>query len=89
MFNKKWYDSLPADLKKIVEDASRDAAKYQAELRDKLDKEKLQAMINEGVTVNEVDNMKNFRKVQEGYKQKLLEKGPEWVDFYNKLSAVK
>lgn len=89
MFNKKWYDSLPTDLKKIVEDASRDAARYQAELRDKLDKEKLQAMINEGVTVNEVDNLENFRKVQEGYKKKLLEKGPEWVDFYTKLSSVK
>ena len=88
MFNKKWYDSLPNDLKKIVEDAARDAAKYQAELRDKLDKERLQTMIEEGVIVNEVDNMETFRKVQEGYKEGLLKKGPEWVDMYNKMKAI-
>ena len=88
MFNKKWYESLPDDLRKIVEDSAREAAKYQAEQRDTLDKEKLQAMIAEGVIVNEVADMAEFRKVQEGYKQKLLQKGPEWVDFYNKLKAI-
>lgn len=88
MFNKKWYDGLPEDLRKIVEEAAREGARYQAELRERLDKEKMQAMIDEGVIVNEVDDMGSFREVQEGYKQKLLQKGPEWQDFYDKLKAI-
>jgi len=88
MFNKEWFENLPKDLQEIVEKSAREAAAYQKELTKKLDVEKMQAMIDEGVIVNEVKDLDEFRKVQEGYKKKLLEKGPEWVDFYTKLRAI-
>jgi len=88
MFNKEWFENLPKDLQKIVEESAREAAAYQRELTKTLDVEKMQAMIDEGVIVNEVKDLDEFRKVQEGYKKKLLEKGPEWEDFYTKLRAI-
>lgn len=70
--------------------SARDAAAF----RNKLDVEAqdvaLKKMISEGVMVNEVKDLNEFKATLEAFKAKYVkEKGPAWVDLFVKITNVK
>ncbi len=88
-FNKKWYESLPADIQKIVMDSARKAAAYQNKIDLEAEKASLQKMIDQGVIVNEVKDVNEFVKLTQPMMDRFKACGPEWRDFIDKITAIK
>jgi C4-dicarboxylate-binding protein DctP len=89
MIRKDWLEGLPDDLKEIVISSAREAAAYQNALDVEVQGQSLQKMIDEGLQVNEVKDISEFQTTLEEFKDNYVkEKGPEWVDLYNKIKAV-
>ena len=89
MIRKDWFESLPEDLQEVVVQSARDAAAYQNELDLKVQNESLQKMIDEGLKVNEVKSIDEFKKTLEKFKTSYVqEKGSGWIDLYNKILSV-
>jgi tripartite ATP-independent transporter DctP family solute receptor len=90
MFRKDWLESLPADLKKIVIDSAREAAAYQNEVDINVQSESLTKMVAQGLKVNEVKDVNEFKEKLVPFKENYIkEKGPAWKDLYDKMTAVK
>ncbi len=87
-FNKEWLDSLPGDLHALVADTARKAAAYQNEIDLAAQVESMQVMINEGVTVNEVNDLREFAALTAPMVESFKARGPEWADFIDKLTAI-
>lgn len=86
---KKWFDSLPKDLQKIFTEASEEASKYQVDLQMKLEDEAVGKLVAEGVKVNEVDNLNEFRNRLIPWREKYVkELGPNYEKFYKKILEV-
>lgn len=89
MIRKDWLEELPEDLKEIVLSSAREAAAYQNALDIEAQEKSLQKMVDEGLQVNEVKDIGEFQTTLEDFKKGYVEeKGPEWVDLYNKIQAV-
>jgi C4-dicarboxylate-binding protein DctP len=89
MIRKDWLEALPADLQEIVIASAREAAAYQNALDIEAQGASLQKMVDEGLQVNEVNDLGEFQATLEAFKESYVqEKGPEWVDLYNKIKAV-
>ncbi len=89
MIGKKWFESLPDDLQSIVTTSAREAAAYQNALDIEAQGKSLQKMIDEGLKVNEVKDLGEFQTTLETFKSNYVkEKGPAWVELYNKIKAV-
>ncbi len=87
---KKWFESLPQDLQKIFIEATEEVSEFQIKMQDKLDKEAIGKLIAEGVKVNEVDSINEFRNKVLPWRDKWVkEKGPDFDKLYNKMLAVK
>jgi C4-dicarboxylate-binding protein DctP len=87
-FNEKWYNSLPADLQKIVMDCAQEAAQYQAKLDEADQVASLEKMKAAGVAIHE---LKDKAKWVEACKPMLAEyraKGPAWNSFIDKILAI-
>jgi len=90
MASKKWFDGLPDDLKKIVVESTEEASAYQLEMEMKLEKESLGKLVAEGVKINEVENLNEFRNALIAFREKYAkEKGPEFEKLYKKILEVK
>jgi len=87
-FNKSWLESLPQDIQEIVLKSARKAAAYQNEIDLVAQGESLQKMIDEGVKVNEVDDINSFKEKTAPMYDEFKARGPEWEDFINKLTAI-
>lgn len=87
-FNKKWYDSLPQDVQKIVMDSARKAAAYQNKIDLEAQEASLQKLINEGVVVNEVDDINDFVELTKPMMDEFKARGPEWEDFIDNITAI-
>ena len=87
-FNKKWHDSLPQDVQKIVMDSARKAAAYQNKIDLEAQEASLQKLIDEGVVVNEVDDINDFVELTKPMMDEFKARGPEWEDFINKITAI-
>lgn len=87
-FNKKWYDSLPEDVQKIVMDSARKAAAYQNKIDLEAQEASLQKLINEGVVVNEVDDINDFMELTKPMMDEFKARGPQWRDFIDKITAI-
>jgi len=87
-FNKQWYDGLPTDVQKIVMDSARKAAAYQNKIDLEAQTASLQKMINEGVIVNEVDDINEFVKLTKPMMDAFRARGPEWRDLIDKITAI-
>lgn len=87
-FNKKWLESLPADLQKTVVEAARKAAAYQNKIDLEAQQASLQKLIAEGVKVNEVKDITDFKKMTAPMMDAFKARGPEWADFITKLTAI-
>ena len=69
--------------------SAREAAAYQNALDIEAQEKSLQKMVDEGLQVNEVKDIGEFQTTLEDFKKGYVEeKGPEWVDLYNKIQAV-
>jgi len=88
-FNKEWLESLPADLYEIVVDTARKAAAYQNEIDLQAQQDSLQKMMDEGVKVNEVDDLSEFADLTAPMVESFRERGPEWADFIDKILAAR
>jgi C4-dicarboxylate-binding protein DctP len=89
MTRKDWLEELPEDLQEIVISSAREAAAFQNALDVEAQGKSLQKMIDEGLAVNEVNDLGEFQTTLEAFKSSYVEeKGPEWVDLYNKIQAV-
>lgn len=55
IMSKAFYDKLPVDLQKIVDDAARDVTPYQRDLYSKMDEQRLEQLIEKGVNVTYPD----------------------------------
>lgn len=89
MIRKDWFDSLPPDLQSIVVEASREAAAYQNQLDLEDQSKSMEQLVQEGVIVNEVEDLEAFKAVQAQFKERYIrEKGPAWADLYDKILAV-
>ena len=87
-FNKQWVESLPDDLQKIVMDSARKAAAYQNEIDLKAQNESMQKLIAEGVAVNEVRDINEFRSQTAPMMDEFKARGPEWADFITRLTSI-
>jgi len=87
-FNKKWLDSLPEDLRKIVLECAEEAAAYQAKIDDEDQEKALQALAQEGVNIIELKDRDEWVKACAGMIEEYRAKGPEWSDFLDKLLSV-
>lgn len=87
-FNKKWYDSLPPDVQKIVMDSARAAAAYQNKIDLEAQQASLQKMIDEGVAVNEVNDINEFVQLTMPMMDEFKTRGPEWRDLIEKITAI-
>jgi C4-dicarboxylate-binding protein DctP len=89
MIRKDWLESLPEDLQKIVIDCAREAAAYQNDLDKTVQKEAMQTMIADGVNVNEVDDIDEFKNRLADFKEQYVAgKGAAWRELYDKIKAV-
>jgi tripartite ATP-independent transporter DctP family solute receptor len=90
MVGKKWFNSLPNDLQKLLVEATEEASNYQFEMEMKLEKEALDKLVAEGVKVNEVENINEFKDKLITFRGKYAkEKGPEFEKLYKKILEVK
>ncbi|MBN2553788.1 MAG: TRAP transporter substrate-binding protein, partial [Spirochaetales bacterium] len=87
-FNKEWYDSLPQDVQKIVMDSARKAAAYQNKIDLEAQEASLQKLIDEGVIVNEVQDINDFVRLTKPMMDEFKARGPEWEDFIDKITAI-
>lgn len=87
-FRKDWVESLPSDLQKIVLDTARKAAAYQNEIDLQAQKASLDKMIAEGVTVNEVRDIRQFQEKVKPMLDQFRARGPAWADFISKIVAI-
>lgn len=87
-FNKKWLESLPADLQKTVVEAARKAAAYQNKIDLEAQQASMQKLIAEGVKVNEVKDINDFKKLTAPMMDTFKARGAEWVDFITKLTSI-
>jgi TRAP-type C4-dicarboxylate transport system substrate-binding protein len=87
-FNKEWFDALPADLQEIVMASARRAAAYQNEIDLEAQEASLQKMIDEGVVVNEVNDLSEFARLTSPMVESFRDRGPEWADLIDKMQAI-
>ncbi|TVR67359.1 MAG: TRAP transporter substrate-binding protein [Spirochaetaceae bacterium] len=87
-FNREWYEALPSDLQDIVMESARKAAAYQNRIDLEAQEESMQKMIDEGVTVNEVNDLSEFARLTAPMVESFRARGPEWADFIDKIQAI-
>lgn len=87
-FNAEWYNSLPSDLKAIVDEAADEAAAYQAQLDDKDQIDALEAMKKDGVTVIELNDKAKWVEACKPMLEQYRAKGENWNSFINKLTVI-
>lgn len=88
-FNTEWLNSLPEDLQGIVLECADEAAAYQAEIDDKDQEVALQAMIDEGVNIIELQDKDAWVEACSGMLDEYRAKGDNWQSFIDKIVAVK
>lgn len=90
MTGKKWFDGLPKDLQKVFIEATEEASKYAFDMEMELERQAMDKLVAEGVKVNEVDDLNEFRKKLIAFREKYVkDKGPEFEKLYKKLLEVK
>jgi len=89
MIRKDWFESLPEDLRDIVVACAREAAAYQNELDMKVQAQALKTLAAEGVQINEVDDIEEFKQALADFKSSYIaEKGEAWQELYTKITSV-
>lgn len=89
LIGSNWFENLPSDLQEVVMESARDAAAYQNTLDMEIHEVSLQKMIDEGLQVNEVDDIDAFKHAVEDWKvEYVTERGPDWIDLYEKILAI-
>jgi len=89
MFRKDWLESLPEDLQAVVRECAREAAAYQNALDMEVQAEALKTLEAEGVKINAVANVEDFKKQLAQWKAEYVEsQGSAWQDLYAKIIAV-
>ena len=90
MTGKKWFDSLPKDLQKVFIEATEEASKYAFDTEMELERQAMDKLIAEGVKVNEVDDLNEFRNKLIDFREKYVkDKGAEFEKLYKKMLGVK
>jgi tripartite ATP-independent transporter DctP family solute receptor len=87
---KNWFDSLPKDLQDAVVQATEEASDYHFKVQTEADQKALDKLIAEGVKVNEVNDLNEFRQKCLDFRNEFVKKkGPEAEKFYKKILAIK
>lgn len=90
MTGKKWFDSLPKDLQEVYVEATEEASKYGFDMEMELERQAMGKLVAEGVKVNEVDDLNEFRNTLIAFRDKYVkDKGPEFERLYKKILEVK
>jgi C4-dicarboxylate-binding protein DctP len=87
-FNADWYESLPEDLRAIVDEAADEAAAYQAEIDDQDQIDALEAMKAEGVRVIELQDKAKWVEACKPMLDEYRAKGDNWNSFIDQLTAI-
>ncbi len=87
-FNEKWYNSLPADLQKLVADCAQEAAVYQAKLDDEDQVAALDKMKAQGVAVHVPADKAKWVEACKPMLAEYRAKSPAWNDFIDKIIAI-
>jgi len=83
--NEKFYQSLPEDIKKIVKEATEEAAAWQRGLRTGEENEHLQKMIDYGLEKIELD-VKPFEEATASFRREYVEDiGSDAVEIYDEI----
>jgi len=89
MLCKRWFDSLPEDLQKIVLEAIDEASDYGFKMLLELEEVAINKLVAEGLEVNEVEDLNEFREKCLSFRDNYVkEKGPSFEKLYNKILAV-
>lgn len=88
MFGKKWLDSLPPNLKQIVEESAKEAATYEIKVVQEVQSSALKKMEQQGLKVNNADISAFKSKLAPWKKSYVQQKGPGWVSLYDKIVAA-
>jgi tripartite ATP-independent transporter DctP family solute receptor len=89
MIRKDWFESLPDDLQQVVTAAAKEAAAYQNDLDIKVQAQAMETLAKEGVRINEVESLDEFKNhLVEFKKSYIAEKPKAWQELYGKLVAV-
>ncbi len=87
-FNEKWYNSLPADLQKIVMDCAQEAADYQATLDEADQVASLEKIKAAGVTIHVLKDKAKWVEACKPMLNDYKAKGKAWNDFIDKMLAI-
>lgn len=87
-FNSEWFNALPEDLQAVVREAADEAQAYQEQIDDADQEAALQAMVDNGVTVTEIQDIDAWKEACAPMTEEYLSKGEEWQTFYDLLTAV-
>ncbi len=89
MIRKDWFESLPEDLQQTVMDCARQAAAYQNALDIEVQSEAMKTLAAEGVQINEVNNVDEFKSHLSAFKKDYVaDKAVAWQQLYDKIIAV-
>jgi len=87
-FNEKWFNSLPADLQKIVMDSAQEAAEYQAKLDEADQVASLEKFKAAGVAIHELKDKAKWIEACKPMLNDYRAKGKAWNDFIDKMLAI-
>lgn len=87
-FNTEWLDSLPDDLRTIVEECANEAQAYQEELDDADQQNALKAMEENGVEITKITDIEDWKAACAPMTEEYLAKGEQWKAFYDVLTSV-
>ncbi len=87
--NQAWFAGLPGDLQKVIRDCAEEAVAYQMRIDDEDQDKALAAMKAAGVVVREMPDIADWVKACQPLLAQYKAKGPQWVDFIDKLLAIK
>lgn len=87
VINEKFYQELPEDLQKVIDEATLEAEKYNNETVAQLDSQCLEEMKEAGVIVNEVD-IEAFKQAAKDVPQSLEKKGIWPEGLFDRIQAI-
>ncbi len=87
-FNTEWLNSLPEDLRAVVEECAAEAQAYQEQIDDADQTAALKAMEEKGVTITEIEDIEDWKVACAPMTEEYLAKGDQWKAFYDVLTAI-
>ena len=89
LIDNAWFNTLPEDIQKIIEESTEEASDYSVGVLKELEKEAEEQLVAQGVMINEVNDLNEFRELIIAYRENYVKKGgPGFEKLYNKILEI-